>query len=67
MENARGTEDKRYNGTSLHRNHKTNTPVKRMIFFVITLLHNVCHKTSIFSEPLDTLHEIMGALYFVKT
>ena len=61
MENARDTEDKRYNGTSLNRNHKTNTPVKRMIFFAM-LLHNVCHKTSIFSEPPDTLHEIMGAL-----
>ena len=53
MENARDTEDKRYNGTSLHRNHKMNTPVKRMIFFAM-LLHNVCHKTSIFSEPPGT-------------
>ena len=53
MEYARGTEDKRYNGTSLHRNHKMNTPVKRMIFFAM-LLHNVCHKTSIFSEPPGT-------------
>ena len=65
MENARGTEDKRYNGTSLHRNHKTNTPVKRMLFFAM-LLHNVYHKTSIFSEPPGTLHEIMGALYFCE-
>ena len=61
MENARGTEDKRCNGTSLHRNHNTNTLVKRMIFFAM-LPHNVCHKTSIFSEPPDTLHDIMGAL-----
>lgn len=66
MENARGTEDKQYNGTSLYRNHKMNTPVKRMIFFAM-LLQKVCLKTSIFSEPPGTLHEIVGALYFVKT
>ena len=51
MENARGTEEKRYNGTSLHRNHKTNTPVKRMIFFAM-LLHNVCIRPQYFRSPL---------------